>query len=82
VGSSAWVDISRCLGETRLPNGSRGSEEECKEWDYLPTPAQQREGKYLPSPAWPANPGRTHVYPLILISRRDRALIYTALCPG
>ncbi|RPB03393.1 alpha/beta-hydrolase [Choiromyces venosus 120613-1] len=62
VGVSAWVDVSRCFGEIRLPNGSRGSEEECKDWDYLPTPTDDRGRKYLPSPAWPENPGRTHFY--------------------
>lgn len=74
MGLSAWVDVSRCLGEIRLPNGNRGSEEECLEWDYLPTPAEQREGKYLPSPAWPENPGRTHVCSTIIISRSGRPL--------
>ncbi|PUU76595.1 Alpha/Beta hydrolase protein, partial [Tuber borchii] len=62
VGLSAWVDVSRCLGEIRLSNGNRGSEVECLEWDYLLAPAEQRKGKYLPSPAWPENPGRTHLY--------------------
>ncbi|CUS09832.1 unnamed protein product [Tuber aestivum] len=62
VGVSSWVDVSRCFGEIRLPNGSRGSEEECKEWDYLPAPTDYRGRRYPPSPAWPENPGRTHFY--------------------
>ncbi|KAG0642619.1 Alpha/Beta hydrolase protein [Tuber brumale] len=62
VGVSSWVDVSRCFGEIRLPNGSRGSEEECKEWDYLPTPTDYTGRKCSPSPAWPENPGRRHFY--------------------
>ncbi|CAZ84646.1 unnamed protein product [Tuber melanosporum] len=62
VGVSSWVDISRCLGEIRLPNGNRGSEEECRDWDYLPTPTDYTGRKYPPSPAWPENPGRRHFY--------------------
>ncbi|PWW80127.1 alpha/beta-hydrolase [Tuber magnatum] len=62
VGVSTWVDVSRCFGEVLLPNGSRGSEEECKGWDYLPAPTDYRGRRYPPSPAWPENPGRTHFY--------------------
>lgn len=63
VGLSAWVDISRCLGEqVSFSSGSKGSEDECKIWDYLPTSRVDRATSYKPSPAWPGEVKRSHMY--------------------
>lgn len=63
IGVSAWVDVSRCFGDQfSLPDGTKGSEEECKNWDYLPTPSGERKRNYKPSPAWPGDVRRSHFY--------------------
>ena len=61
VGVSSWVDVSRCLGDIKLPNGERGSEEERVAWDYLPTPGVTGGFEFGRSPAWPKDIGRASV---------------------
>lgn len=62
VGASPWVDVSRCFGERFThKDGTVGSEESCKGFDYLPTPREERARKYKYSPAWPEDVGRSHV---------------------
>lgn len=74
VGMSSWVDVSRCLGDIKLPNGERGSEEECVEWDYIPAPAARGNFEYRLSPAWPKDIGRSTVW--------DFSSLFLFLCPG
>ncbi|RPB11035.1 alpha/beta-hydrolase [Morchella conica CCBAS932] len=63
VGASPWVDVSRCFGERFThKDGTVGSEESCKGFDYLPTPREERARKYKYSPAWPEDVGRSHFY--------------------
>lgn len=63
AGLSPWIDVSRCLGEDlSFENGNKGSEDQCKTWDYLPTAREDRATSYKPSPAWPTEDGRTHMY--------------------
>lgn len=63
AGLSPWIDLSRCLGEQiSFADGSKGSEDGCKMWDYLPTSQDDRASSYKPSPAWPGEVKRLHMY--------------------
>ncbi|KAL7270934.1 hypothetical protein RUND412_006338 [Rhizina undulata] len=63
VGLSPWFDLARCmegLPEENVPGG--GSEEGCKEWDYLPTPTMERMFRYRASEAWDGGVKRDKFY--------------------
>lgn len=39
-----------------------GSEDDCGGWDYLPNARVERDTDYKPSPAWPGDVKRCHMY--------------------
>ncbi|KAF8473209.1 Alpha/Beta hydrolase protein [Kalaharituber pfeilii] len=59
---SAWVDLARCFVELTADGKGGTSENSCAGGDFIPAPARAMEVTYAQSPAWPADPPRTHFY--------------------